>query len=175
MKPWPPRPQPSYTIALPWGSTFGAFLCQLHQVFIAFFNNLKKNPGASRRIFDSKFHENGKLSVTTTWSNDKKNGQQKTYHENGKIASIDNYINDVQVGESKLFYESGKLGRIRRYINGLVEGEYKEFYENGIIEKSGYYLHNQPHGEWKFYNERGKIFQIQVVRNGNTINTKNFK
>jgi antitoxin component YwqK of YwqJK toxin-antitoxin module len=51
----------------------------------------------------------------------------------GQLWKIRSYTNNKENGEGKSYYENGQLWRIYNFTNGEINGEYKEYSENGEL------------------------------------------
>ena len=117
-----------------------------------------------------KFYENNKISHSTTFADDIKNGQYIEYYYNDDdgelfLKQYGQYLNDEKNGAWKLYViEEGKE-RLVTYTN------YKESFKNGLFQEAkgdsliiGNYQNDKLNGEYKIYRDFMKMLVGGIIR-----------
>ena len=117
-----------------------------------------------------KFYEDNKISYSTTYSNDYKNGQHIEYYYNDDdgelfLKQYGQYLNDEKNGTWKLYViEEGKE-RLVTYTN------YKESLKNGLFQEAkgdsliiGNYQNDKLNGGYKIYRDFMKMLVGGIIR-----------
>jgi hypothetical protein len=84
-------------------------------------------------------------------------GVYHEYYKNGKIKVTGSLKDGKRDGDWSYFYENGKLWSWGEYTAGVRNGASSVYYENGRLRMEGNYFNNKQIGWWKFYNENGKL------------------
>lgn len=117
-----------------------------------------------------KFYEDGKLSYSSTFTDDSKNGQHVAYYyndETGKLhlKQIGDYLNDSKNGTWKLcFIEDGqeRLLEFENYTKGVLNGAFQGIKGDSLI--FGSYKNDELHGEYKIYRDYITKLLVGVIR-----------
>lgn len=117
-----------------------------------------------------KVYENGKLSYSNYYLEDKKNGQFIDYYydkESGDLflKQIGEYVNDIKTGTWKLFYlEDNKedLLKFENYTNGVLNGPFQDVKGDSLI--IGTYKNEKLHGDYKIYRDIVKTVLGGIIR-----------
>lgn len=117
-----------------------------------------------------KFYEDGKLSYSSTFTDDSKNGQHVEYYynnETGKLylKQIGDYLNDSKNGTWKLwFIEDGqeRLLEFKNYTKGVLNGDFQGIKGDSLI--FGSYKNDELHGEYKIYRDYITKLFLDVIR-----------
>ena len=139
------------------------------------------------------FDEEGKLTGTGKYKNEKKEGLWSYYNEDGKIRSTEFYKDNLKSGTWRVYYENGvtseeityilgkKSGKWKRYTennvltleaeykNDKLEGIYLVFYTGGKKKISGNYTNDVRTGVWLYYSESGAVEKKETYLNGQLI------
>lgn len=83
--------------------------------------------------------------------------KEKVNYPNGKIQLTGTYKNDKRDGLWTYYYENGNKWSEAEYTNGEYNGKSTTWFENGKLRYEGYYKNGKKTGKWKFYNEEGKF------------------
>jgi len=117
-----------------------------------------------------KFYEDNKISYSTTYSNDYKNGQYIKYYYNDDegelfLKQYGQYLNDEKNGTWKLFVIEDEKERLLTYTN------YKESIKNGLFQDVkgdslivGNYQNDKLNGGYKIYRDFIKILVGGIIR-----------
>lgn len=95
-----------------------------------------------------------------------KEGIWSYYSDNGVLTSSGNYSNNKKIGEHKYYYGNGKLDVISNYKNDTITGYYVKYYKNGTISRQGWHKNDKAHGEWHYYYPDGTISGINYFHKG---------
>jgi len=107
-----------------------------------------------------RIYKEGRLSVSTTFKDDIKNGQYIEYYyndESGKLQlkEIGEYINDKKNGSWKLYLlednNTERLLKFDNYINDEKNGSFQDIKGDSLI--LGSYKNDALHGEYKIYED----------------------
>jgi antitoxin component YwqK of YwqJK toxin-antitoxin module len=118
-----------------------------------------------------KIYEDGKLSYSTTFKDDSKNGQHIEYYyndETGKLQlkQIGDYLNDEKNGTWKLFFieenNTERLLKFENYSKGIKNGVFQDVKGDSLI--IGSYRNDELHGEYKIYRDFVRSLFGGVIR-----------
>ena len=138
----------------------------------------------------------GQFKTVSTYFNNMKNGEERTYYHFGALESKCTYVYDKKEGEyikynsndtidytitykngkkhgeqKKYFYNMyGQFKEIKimcTYVDDKIEGEYKQYYQDGKISYTCIYINGKKFGQYVKYYENG-----QIKENGMYINDK---
>jgi len=109
------------------------------------------------------FYENNKISYTTNFVNDLKNGQHTSYYYNEDdeklfLKEYGQYIKDKKNGPWKTFYVDGKVEKLTtytNYLNDVLNGDFQEIKNDSLI--IGNYRNDLLNGSYKIYRDLKKI------------------
>jgi antitoxin component YwqK of YwqJK toxin-antitoxin module len=102
-----------------------------------------------------------------TFSNNKLNGQWRTYTLRGGLVRIQTYKNDSLNGVSRTYWIDGKgIMDEREYFNGQNKFTERTFFRNGKTELEMPYESGKPNGTIRRYYETGVLQETQQVKNG---------
>jgi antitoxin component YwqK of YwqJK toxin-antitoxin module len=109
------------------------------------------------------FYENNKISFTTNYKNDLKNGQHINYYYNDEtqmlfLKEYGQYLNEEKNGTWKTFYVDGKNEKLLTYTNylkDLKEGMFQEIQGDSLI--IGNYKADELHGNYKIYIDQSRL------------------
>jgi antitoxin component YwqK of YwqJK toxin-antitoxin module len=116
-----------------------------------------------------KVYEEAKLSHTTTFKNDFKNGQYTEYYYNDEsgelyLKLIGEFLNEEKNGNWKMIYiekEKERLLKYENYINGLKNGKFQEVNGDSLI--IGHYKNDQLDGDYKVYLDLKRMIAGGVI------------
>lgn len=115
------------------------------------------------------FFENNKISYSTTFSNDYKNGKYTEYYYNddGKLflKQYGQYLNDEKNGTWELFVlEEGKerLVNYTNYKENIKNGQFQETKGDSLI--IGNYQNDKLNGDYKLYRDFVKMLVGGIIR-----------
>jgi antitoxin component YwqK of YwqJK toxin-antitoxin module len=120
-----------------------------------------------------------KVIIITTYKDDLKQGEYKSFYLDGSIQVVGNYINDSAIGEwiefdvdnnihRKEYYENGEkhgawemyikgeLVWVNNYQNNLPIGMH-QLYRYDIVVKKGLYESGIENGLWNYYHDTGEL------------------
>ncbi len=81
------------------------------------------------------YSEEGKVVVSYSYKNGKKNGFKKTYDpKTGILLSDENFIDDIKQGESLTYFPGGAIKSRTKFAEGKEEGIAYEYNEEGLIQ-----------------------------------------
>lgn len=118
-----------------------------------------------------KIYEDGKISHSTTFKNDIKNGQYTEYYyndETGKLQlrQIGDYLNDEKNGVWKLYFveedNSERLLTFENYTQDVKNGAFQDVKGDSLIV--GSYRNDELNGEYKIYRDFVKSLFGGVIR-----------
>ncbi|HEY1195062.1 toxin-antitoxin system YwqK family antitoxin [Flavobacterium sp.] len=119
---------------------------------IEWVNDLKEGTGKKMWYF-----ENGQLSHSTHFVNNKINGKNESWHKNGKKKEISNWSNGKQNGLYESFYENGKLEERTNWLNDKTEGKSEVWYDNGQKKGIQFYKAGLKNGNYKLWHPNGNL------------------
>lgn len=117
-----------------------------------------------------KIYEDGKISTSTTFKNDIKNGRYIEYYyneETGKLQLkyVGDYNNDEKSGTWKLFYleedNTERLLTFENYTQGIKNGAFQEVKGDSLIV--GSYRNDELNGDYKIYRDFKKLLIGGVI------------
>jgi len=114
------------------------------------------------------YDDNGVLTETATYHQNKLNGPRTIYFASGKKKTVENYHEGQFQGPYTTFYESGQLNQQGQYISGAMQGEWKLYYENGKLKESVIFKDNDENGPFKEYYTNGNLKTEGNYLNGDT-------
>jgi antitoxin component YwqK of YwqJK toxin-antitoxin module len=117
------------------------------------FDTIKKVKSGYYRTF----HENGKIFIEETYSNDTLNGPKKIYFDNGKVEEEYQFVKGNREGSFKTFYQNGKLQQEGTYSKNQLKGELKTYYKDGTLKENVMMDENVEKGPFTEYHENGKL------------------
>ncbi|QHI35873.1 Putative antitoxin YwqK [Kordia antarctica] len=86
-----------------------------------------------------------------------KKGDWKFYSNNGVLTASGSYVDDKTIGEYKTFYKNGKEESVAVYKDGMLAGYYVAYHKNGKMKNQGWYKEDQAYGEWRAYYVDGTL------------------
>jgi len=135
---------------------------------------------------------NGSLSASGTYRNDKREGSWVEYHPSGLVKTITSYVDGKKEGVFAELNSSGQLLKRCTYHNDQREGEYKEynyttlkeerfykagklegtakiFYPDGKVMEEGNYVNGLRDGISRWYDQEGKVTIEYEYKNGQLV------
>ena len=115
------------------------------------------------------FYENNKISYTTTFLKDIKNGQHTNYYYNDDdeklfLKEYGQYNNDEKSGLWKTFYIEGKIEKLltfTNYLNDIKNGNFQEIQNDSLI--IGNYKNDELDGSYKIYRDLKKLLVGGII------------
>lgn len=116
-------------------------------------------------VLDSTDHSKKYKIWEQNYSNNKLNGEWKTFSLSGPLVEINNYKDDILSGTSKRFWINGNIIQERTFYS---ENNYlvKEYTREGIIKEETTILNDRPHGPAKKYYPNGTLMDEVNFENG---------
>ena len=118
------------------------------------------------------YYYNGKKEGEGFCIDGKLNGNRKLYFQNGKVKLENEYKYGNAIGSEIRYYEDGSIKEKRKFANGKEIGNQEEYYPNGQIIQSFNLVDNGANGEITDYNSKGKVYAIEVIKNGKILTYK---
>lgn len=109
----------------------------------------------SQRYHHKEYHDNGKISVITTFDDSRKSQCQEHFNSSGILIEEYCFINNKVEGERKKYFESGSLAEEYTYSNDSKNGEFVFYYDNGNIKTKGRFRDDLQQGAQLNYNSNG--------------------
>lgn len=103
------------------------------------------------------WHSNGQIKEISNWRNGLQNGLYESFYENGKPESRTNWINDKAEGKSEWWYSSGQKKNIMFYKSNALDGNNKQWYPNGKLQFEANLILGKKNGKVVRYHENGNI------------------
>ena len=129
--------------------------------------NSKREGLFSIYVVDSTDHSKRYKIWEQTYSNDKLNGQWRTYTLHGTLVSFLTFKNDSMDGVSRNFWIDGKtIMDEKEYFNGRSKFIERDYYPNGKIKGETPYLNDSISGIAKRYYETGIMQEYAEFKNG---------
>jgi antitoxin component YwqK of YwqJK toxin-antitoxin module len=129
--------------------------------------NNKKEGVFTTFLIDSADHSRRYKIWEQNYSNDKLNGQWKTYTLHGTITNIQTFKDDSLNGVSRMFWIDGRsIMEENEFFNGRKKRLHREFYKNGKIKAEIPLDNDTISGTGKKYYEDGTIQEIAEFRAG---------
>ncbi|WP_396167749.1 hypothetical protein [Flavobacterium sp.] len=115
------------------------------------------------------FYENNKISYTTTFKNDLKNGKHINYYYDGETDNLflkeyGQYLDDKKNETWKTYYIDGKNEKLltyTNYLNDLKDGLFQEVQGDSLIV--GNYKEDELHGNYKIYFDQSKFLSGGLI------------
>lgn len=112
------------------------------------------------------YNEDNKISQTTHYKENLKNGGHKSYYKNGNIKLIANYSNDLLDGSMKEFYQDNSIKCLKTYIKGELTGEEKCFFKNGKVKVICNWSNGLRNGACNKFGENNKALEESKYLHG---------
>jgi len=112
------------------------------------------------------WHENGKLSKISEYSEGQKDGFAKEWFVNGRLMSQGHYQKGQKEGPWSYAYESGKIKYKILYYNNLKDGPFTWWHPNGKKKQLAEYTSDSLDGEFKSWFETGKLKEKKNFTSG---------
>jgi antitoxin component YwqK of YwqJK toxin-antitoxin module len=129
--------------------------------------NSKREGILSVYLIDSLDHSKRYRIWEQTYSNDKLNGEWKTYTLRGTLSSFATFKDDSLNGISRSFWIDGKsIMEETEYFNGRNKYILREYYQNGKLESEIPHANGEPDGAGKKYYNTGVLKESVELRNG---------
>lgn len=153
--------------------------------------NNKKEGVFSFYVIDSLDHSKRYKLWEEEYSNDKLNGQWRTYTLKGTLVKFDTFKDDSLNGISRTFWIDGKKvwdekeyfngsnkfiqkeffesGRVKieiPYENGVLTGPGKKYYESGITQEEVDFKNGKMDGIRKYYHPNGQLWIEEIYKDG---------
>lgn len=116
------------------------------------------------------YHNNGKVSGSGTYRNEKKEGEWKFYTSDGYLSSVEHYKAGEKHGKSEVYYTNGKLSLETHFVEGLETGMHIEYFQSGGVKFKVKYIDGNPDGFAIWHFENGKLnkkgFYRAAVKDG---------
>jgi antitoxin component YwqK of YwqJK toxin-antitoxin module len=124
-----------------------------------------------------KFRPNGKVRMSGTCLNNKREGLWLEYSEEGNLTDSCYYHNEMPVGTCYSFYLSGQKAKVAIYDTlGSGAGFITRYYEDGALKQTGFYAASVLRDSlWHYYYPDGKISFVERFNKGLCYETKCFK
>ncbi len=152
----------------------------------------KRDGVFSSFLIDSFDHRKGYKIWEQRYSDDKLNGEWRTYTINGSLVSVRTYKNDSLNGfardywidgksimEERLYFngngnfilkeysQDGKVTQETTFVNDIPNGPAKKYYTDGTLKDEVILVDGVANGLRRYYYPSGKIWIEQEMRNGN--------
>ena len=101
--------------------------------------------------------------MTSSYINDKLNGERIKYFESGVLKEKENYILGEQNGEHTTYYENKQLRKKTNYINGKLNGEWITYYKNGQINCSSPLIDQTRSDKVKLINFKSNNYEYKKI------------
>ncbi len=113
------------------------------------------------------FSLNGNLVQFQTYKNDSLNGVARDYWIDGKsIMGERIYFNGRSKYIQKEYSQSGNVAEETTFVNDVPNGPAKKYYPNGILKDEVILENGVPNGLRRYYYPSGKIWIEQEMKNG---------
>lgn len=106
------------------------------------------------------YYNNGNLSESLIWINDKKEGPWEQFFINNVQKLKASYHKDKLQGDFRVNYESGKPYLKGSYINDLREGKWTFFKEDGTVDMELMYHNGSTSDEKKLDEKQQELFRM---------------
>ena len=98
------------------------------------------------------------------------------YYENGNISLSGRYYDEKPHGTWKDYYNNGQIKEIKTWNMGVADGEYAYYYENGQVRNTGYHS-VEGSFYWQYsleysYNRNGDLLEIKIWGKGKIVNSE---
>lgn len=127
---------------------------------------LKILPDSIKQGHWSFIYNNGGISETGNYVNNKVQGEYKVFWDNGKLKKLLYFKDNKLEGKCQFFFKSGNTSGICTYKNDELNDELKNFNNSGLIETVESYIDGKANGlSTKYYYQDGLISKVNY-KNG---------
>ena len=131
------------------------------------YKNGRRDGVYSAFVLDSLDHKKRYKIWEQTYSDDKLNGEWRTYSIKGNLVRFQTYKNDSLNGTAKDYWIDGKtIVEERIYFNGKSKYIKKEYSQNGDVVEETTFINDIPNGQAKKYYPNGTLKDEVVLVNG---------
>lgn len=113
---------------------------------------------------------NRSLTAKESYRKGLRHGMMLSYYNNGIISETLEWKNNRKDGVWEQYYPTGILKIKGFYVNHKLEGDFLVNDEKGNPHLKGFYVNDQRHGKWTFYREDGTVETEMEYDNGKLLN-----
>lgn len=117
--------------------------------------------------FKVAYYANKNLKSKIEFKKGKANGLAQMYNENGKLSETGTFINNRWVGNYQLFYDNGQVAHSFNFDKeGRRIGFQRYFHKNGILAIIGNFYNGKEDGYILEFNNNGQLINSRLFNNG---------